>query len=76
MPERLVAIDFAGPAPDWARLPGVEILEASNGHVRLRVARGGDLSALVSLVPPGTEVRSFSYEPPRLSELFRQAVAA
>jgi ABC-2 type transport system ATP-binding protein len=76
LPQRFVAVRYRGPAPDWSTLPGVEVVERDAGRARLRVDRGVDLAALVTLAGRTAEVISFAYEPPRLPELFREAVAA
>jgi ABC-2 type transport system ATP-binding protein len=54
----------------------VDVLAAGDGHIRLRVKRELDLAELVRGVTRDTEVVSFSYQPPTLSELFREAVSA
>ena len=77
VPQRFVDIRYRGPAPDWSTLAAVEVVEASGrpgpaaGRPRHRPGRGGRPR-------PGDtgEVVSFAYQPPTLSELFRQAVAA
>jgi ABC-2 type transport system ATP-binding protein len=76
LPQRFVAVRYRGPAPDWSTLPGVELIQRDAGRARLRVDRGVDLAALVTLAGRTAEVISFAYEPPRLPELFREAVAA
>lgn len=74
VPDRVVDVRFDGPAPDWSFLADVEVLESSEEHIRLRVGRDADLDRLMTAVTRGTEVVSFSYQPPTLSELFREAV--
>ena len=76
IPQRFVTMRFLGTPPDWSAMPNVELLEASDGQVRLRVDRDVDLAALVAAGRGGAEIVSFTYEPPTLPELFRQAVAA
>ncbi|MBO0886456.1 MAG: ATP-binding cassette domain-containing protein [Acidimicrobiales bacterium] len=75
LPERFVDLRYRGPAPDWSSLASVKVVEAGRGRVRLRVERGADLAAVAAGVRNRTEVVSFAYQPPTLSELFRQAVA-
>jgi ABC-2 type transport system ATP-binding protein len=53
----------------------VEVLAAEEGHTRLRVRGEADLTALVGGVTREADVVSFSYQPPTLSELFREAVS-
>jgi ABC-2 type transport system ATP-binding protein len=76
VPDRFVDIRYRGLAPDWTALAAAEIIEASDGHARLRVPRSLDVGATVALARQSADVVSFSYQPPTLSELFRQAVAA
>ncbi|HEY5013509.1 MAG TPA: hypothetical protein VIK61_12490 [Acidimicrobiia bacterium] len=38
--------------------------------------RGTDLAAVLAAIHDTTDVTSFTYQPPTLSDLFRQAVAA
>jgi ABC-2 type transport system ATP-binding protein len=76
VPQRFVDVGFRGPAPDWSGLAAVEVVEASDSQVRLRVDRDIDLAVVVAAVRGTAEVTSFAYQPPTLSELFRHAVAA
>jgi ABC-2 type transport system ATP-binding protein len=75
VPQRFVDVRFRGLPPDWSGL-AVEVVEANDGQVRLRVDSDIDLDVVVAAVRDTTEVTSFAYRPPTLSELFRQAVAA
>ncbi len=76
VPERFVDIRYRGAPPDWSGLSSVELLESKDGHARLLVDRDTDLAAVVAVARHTTDVVAFSYEPPTLSELFRQVVAA
>jgi ABC-2 type transport system ATP-binding protein len=76
VPERFVTVRFRGCAPDWSRSSSVDVLEQHEGEVRLRVQPGIDLADMIVAAQRDTELVSFAYEPPTLSELFRQAVAA
>jgi ABC-2 type transport system ATP-binding protein len=76
VPQRFVDIRYRGVPPDWRRLAPVTVMEAKDGRARLRVGRDTDVAALLATVRAGTDVVSFAYQPPTLSELFRQAVAA
>jgi ABC-2 type transport system ATP-binding protein len=76
VPQRFVDIRYRGPAPDWSALPSAEVVEAGDGHTLLRLDRGTDLAAVVGSLPAIADLVSFAYQPPTLSELFRQAVAA
>jgi ABC-2 type transport system ATP-binding protein len=76
VPKRFVDIRFHGATPDWSGLSAVEVIEAEDGHVRLRVERDTDLGALLVATGRTTDVVSFVYQPPTLSQLFLEAVAA
>jgi ABC-2 type transport system ATP-binding protein len=76
VPERFADIRFRGAAPDWSRLGPVAVIEASDGQARLRVGCDTDAAAVLTAMGHDVEIMSFTYQPPTLSELFRQAVAA
>jgi ABC-2 type transport system ATP-binding protein len=76
VPQRFVDIRYRGPAPDWSRLASVTVAETREGQARLRVGRDTDVAAMLAAVLERADLVSFSYQPPTLSELFRQAVAA
>jgi ABC-2 type transport system ATP-binding protein len=76
IPQRFVTIHFDGIPPDWSAMPRAELVEASEGQARLQVDRDVDLASVVATARLGAEILSFTYEPPTLPELFRQAVAA
>lgn len=63
----------AGWLPD---VPGVEVVATSDGTTRLRVQRDTDLAEVIRVAREAGEVTAVSYQPPELSELFRQAVQA
>ncbi len=75
LPSRIMTLRYRGATPDWSRVPRSTLLEDVPGEARLLVDQHADLRSLVAATE-GTEVISFAYEPPTLSELFRQAVAA
>ena len=64
--------DGAWLTPDLGQMT---VLDRSNGRVRLLVDEGIDLDALLERARAAGEVVRFSYQPPRLSELFMEAVA-
>ncbi len=74
--QRFVDIRYRGRTPDWSTVAGAEVVEARDGHVRLRVDRDIDLAAVVAAIGDTTDLTSFAYQPPTLSALFREAVAA
>ena len=76
VPQRFIDIRYRGPAPDWAGLAPATVIEAEEGVARLRVGRDTDVAAVLAAVRDRADLVSFSYQPPTLSELFRQAVAA
>ena len=76
VPQRFVDIRYRGAPPDWSKLGAGALVESKDGHARLRVERDTDLAAVVDFARQATDLVSFAYQPPTLSELFRQAVAA
>ena len=52
------------------------ILERDGDRVKLLVDESVDLDTLLAAARAAGEIRRFSYEPPRLSELFMEAVQA
>ena len=74
--DRFVAIRYRGPAPDWSRLAPATVIQAGEVQARLRVGREADVAAVLAAVRDRADLVSFSYQPPTLSELFRQAVAS
>ncbi len=76
VPQRFVTVRYRGTSPDWSELGAIDLVEAVDGEARLLVEPGIDLEAIVATLRRSTELVSFSYEPPTLSEVFRQAVAA
>jgi ABC-2 type transport system ATP-binding protein len=75
-PQRFVDVRYRGSPPDWSTFSTVQIVEATEGRVRLQVGPGIDLADVVSTARDAGEIVSFAYQPPTLSELFRRAVAA
>jgi ABC-2 type transport system ATP-binding protein len=75
VPQRFVDIRYRGRAPDWSQLPSVTVIQARDGQARLRVDRA-DLAAVAAAAGDLPHLISFTYQPPTLSDLFRQAVAA
>ena len=76
VPQRFVDIRYRGPVPDWSRLASVTVIQARDGRARLRVDRATDLAAVVTAARDLPDLISFAYQPPTLSDLFRQAVTA
>jgi len=68
-------VEVVGATGDW--LNGhdhLQVLERTGDRVKLLVDRNVDLAGLLALARAAGEVRTFSYEPPKLSELFMEAV--
>ena len=76
VPQRFVDVRYRGQTPDWSQMASVTLIEAKDGRARLRVSCDTDPAALLATVRDRADVVSFAYQPPTLSELFRQAVAA
>ena len=76
VPQRFVDIHYRGGPLDCTTLGAVQVVESDVGRVRLRVERDIDLTAIVGAARRNAEILSFTFQPPTLSELFRQAVAA
>jgi len=76
VPDRFVDIRYRGKAPDWCRLAPATVVEAGDGQARLRMERGADVAGLLAALQDQADIVSFNYQPPTLSELFREAVAA
>ena len=76
VPQRFVTIRYRGSEPNWSGWSGVEIVDQRDGEARLRVAPGIDLPRMITAAQHDTDLVAFAYEPPTLSELFREAVAA
>jgi ABC-2 type transport system ATP-binding protein len=74
---RHLDVEVAGSGGSW--LDGSNhhtVLEHDGDRVRLLVDETVDLDALLTAAQAAGEVRRFSYEPPKLSELFMEAVNA
>ena len=70
-------MEVAGSGGTW--LDGTNhhtVLDRDGDRVKLLVDESVDLDALLAAARAAGEVRRFSYEPPRLSELFMEAVQA
>jgi ABC-2 type transport system ATP-binding protein len=69
-------VEVVGSDGTWLDERGdLKVLERSNGKVKLLVDRSVDLDGILSMARRAGEVRTFAYEPPKLSELFMEAVA-
>jgi ABC-2 type transport system ATP-binding protein len=73
---RHLDVEVAGSGGSW--LDGrdhLTVLDRSGDRIRLLVDATVDLDELLAAARRGGEVRRFSFEPPKLSELFMEAVA-
>jgi ABC-2 type transport system ATP-binding protein len=69
-------IEVAGSNGDWLDGRGeLTVLERAGDRVKLLVDRSVDLDGLLAMARAAGEVRTFAYQPPKLSELFMEAVA-
>jgi ABC-2 type transport system ATP-binding protein len=73
-PERVVEIRYRGAASPWSGLPEVQVLETTDGAIRLKVPRDTEIPALLAQLAGHDRVTSFSYQPPTLADLFTEAV--
>ena len=74
---RHLEVEVAGSGGAW--LDGTNhhaVLERDGDRVKLLVDESVDLDVLLAAARAAGDVRRFSYEPPRLSELFMEAVQA
>jgi ABC-2 type transport system ATP-binding protein len=70
-------VEVVGSDGTWLDGRGdLTVLDRSNGKVKLLVDRSVDLDGLLAMARRAGEVRTFAYQPPKLSELFMEAVAA
>ncbi|MGE5133143.1 MAG: ABC transporter ATP-binding protein [Gemmatimonadota bacterium] len=79
-PRRRLEVTLASDAGDrwWERwspaLPGVEVVSGDARRVRLTAGRSADLEKVLIEARSVGEVVRFDFEPPSLSEIFREAV--
>lgn len=76
MPQRFLDIHYKGDRPGWPSGVAGSIVAAGEGWVRMRIEPDIDLGMVVDHLQRGTHVVSLSYQPPTLSEIFREVVAA
>jgi ABC-2 type transport system ATP-binding protein len=70
--DRYLDVTTRGPVEPLLQSPELTVVERDDGHLRVRAPRSLDPRAL--LQGAGRDVVRLSYEPPTLSELFRDAV--
>lgn len=70
-----VTVEVAGAGPGWlGDMEGVEVVERRDGRLELAADRTLDLRAIVDRAEAAGQVRRFDYDPPTLSQLFREAI--
>jgi ABC-2 type transport system ATP-binding protein len=74
-PRRYLDVIVAGSGGSWvAGITGVRLLHRDGDRVRLSVDGGVDVPALAAAAAAAGEIVEFSFSPPDLSEVFREAV--
>jgi ABC-2 type transport system ATP-binding protein len=73
---RHLEVEVSGAGGGWLPPDGHTVLEHEGDRHKLLVDEDTDLSVLLAAARAAGEVRRFAYGPPRLSELFMQAVTA
>jgi ABC-2 type transport system ATP-binding protein len=71
---RYLEVGFRESVTWTPRLEGARVVAAEPGRTRLELAGGDELEELLTLARSGRELTRFSFEPPALSDLFREAV--
>jgi ABC-2 type transport system ATP-binding protein len=71
---RYLEVGFREKVTWTPQLEGASIVSAEPGRTRLELAAGVELGELLALARSGGELTRFSFEPPALSDLFREAV--
>jgi ABC-2 type transport system ATP-binding protein len=71
-PTRFLEVEVDG-VPWTADIAGVTAIEA-NGQTRYVLGRNADIGPILELASAAGEVTRFSFEPPNLTDLFREAV--
>jgi ABC-2 type transport system ATP-binding protein len=72
-PRRRMEIRFSDPSATWAPLAG-ELIRQADGTRVYMVPETSDPSALLAAAAGAGKVESFSFGPPHLSEIFREAI--
>jgi ABC-2 type transport system ATP-binding protein len=74
---RHLEVEVVGSNGAWLGADGeVTVIEHDGDRVKLLVDASVDLDGLLSRARAAGEIRRFAYQPPRLSELFMEAVSA
>jgi ABC-2 type transport system ATP-binding protein len=73
---RHLDVEVSGAGTAWLRRDGITVLAEDGDRLKLLVDEDTELTALLASARAAGEVRRFAYGPPRLSELFMEAVSA
>ena len=74
-PHRYLEVEVVDGNTHWTRdLPDAEIVEREGNRIRLLVASDVDLRDVMEQATSSGTVRQFSFAPPNLSQVFREAV--
>lgn len=74
-PRRYLEVELRRGDSRWAdELPGTEVVGRAGARVRLAISGAADLEALARGASAAGDVTQFNFEPPSLSEVFREAV--
>jgi ABC-2 type transport system ATP-binding protein len=74
-PRRQIELQLDGAPAQWVpHVAGVELLERSNGSLRLAAGRDVDPETVLAQAEQAAQVVGFSYGPPSLNELFLELV--
>jgi ABC-2 type transport system ATP-binding protein len=74
---RHLDVEVAGSDGTWLDAAGpLTVLERDGGRARVLIDERVDLGSLLARASQAGEVRRFAYQPPKLSELFMEAVQA
>jgi ABC-2 type transport system ATP-binding protein len=71
---RVVELAFDGAVPAFDDLAGAVLTRLDDRHLRLVVDRATDPASVLRSAGEGAEITRMSYQPPDLSDLFREAV--
>ena len=71
---RYLEVEVVGDRAWWRDRPGVSLVAERDGVVRLRLDGDVDLGELLDAARRAGRIERFTFEPPTLSEVFREAV--
>lgn len=75
-PRRYLEVEVREVSSSWVdELEGTEIVERTGSRIRLATSADAHLEEMVARAAAAGEITLFAFEPPSLSEVFREAVA-